>query len=142
MRPIAPPICAPARRTPRSAAAAGQYSGQVATPLFTDRYAPVCSPRLDIRRPKHLAGTVLIHREWGPHASGPRLPSWRRWAEERGAKSVDPEAGVVAADEESAIRAAVAGQGVALASLTLVAAELDAGALVQPLRPRARRVAI
>lgn len=113
----------------------GQYKGQVATPLFTDRYAPVCSPRLDIRRPKHLDGTALIHREWGPHASGPRLPSWRRWVEERGAKSVDPESGVVAADEESAIRAAVAGQGAALASLPLVAAELASGALVQPFGP-------
>ncbi|BBU60568.1 LysR family transcriptional regulator [Methylosinus sp. C49] len=113
----------------------GQYSGQVATPLFTDRYAPVCSPRLDIRRPKHLAGATLIHREWGPHANGPRLASWRRWADERGAKSFDPEVGTVVADEESAIRAAVAGQGVALASLPLVAAELASGALVQPFGP-------
>jgi LysR family transcriptional regulator, glycine cleavage system transcriptional activator len=48
---------------------------------------------------------------------------------------LDPEAGIIFNDESSAIQAAIAGQGVALLSLALVAAELASGALVQPFGP-------
>ena len=113
----------------------GQYPGLVATPLFADRFAPVCSPHIGVRRAKHLPAATLIHCEWGPLAKSPCAPSWRRWAKERGAKNLDPDGGVIFDDEATAIRAAIAGQGVALASLPLVTAELASGALVQPFGP-------
>lgn len=48
---------------------------------------------------------------------------------------LDAEAGITFNDENSAIQAAIAGQGVALLSLALVAAELASGALIQPFGP-------
>jgi LysR family glycine cleavage system transcriptional activator len=47
----------------------------------------------------------------------------------------DTEGGITFNDENSAIQAAIAGQGIALLSLALVAAELASGALVQPFGP-------
>ncbi|MBY6240959.1 LysR substrate-binding domain-containing protein [Methylosinus sp. Sm6] len=107
--------------------AGGDGAGLAALPLYVDRFAPVCSPRVDVRRPRHLATATLIH-----CASS---PSWRRWLEQRGKGRLDPDAGLAFGDPDSAIRAAVAGRGVALASLTLAAPELESGALIQPFGP-------
>jgi len=64
------------------------------------------------------------------------VPSWRAWAVCAGMSRLDAEAGITFNDENSAIQAALAGQGVALLSLALVAAELASGALIQPFGPR------
>lgn len=106
---------------------AADHSGLVATPLLTNSFAPVCSPHIGVRRPRHLATTTLLH--------CPSAPGWRRWLEERGKGRFDPDAGLAFDDEDGAIRAAVAGRGVALASLALVAPELESGALIQPFGP-------
>jgi LysR family glycine cleavage system transcriptional activator len=105
----------------------GEDAGLVATPLFADRFAPVCSPHIDVRRPRHLATATLLH--------CPSAPSWRRWLEERGKGRFDPDSGLTFDDQDGAIRAAVAGRGVALASLALVASERESGALIQPFGP-------
>ncbi|ATQ68722.1 MULTISPECIES: LysR substrate-binding domain-containing protein [Methylosinus] len=98
-----------------------------ATPLPPQRFAPVCSPTLGVRRPRHLATATLLH--------CPSTPSWRQWLEARGKGRFDPESGLRFEDEAALIRAAVAGRGVALARLPLVARELRSEALAQPFGP-------
>jgi LysR family transcriptional regulator, glycine cleavage system transcriptional activator len=113
----------------------GSYPGLVALPLLTDSFAPVCSPHVGLRDAKDLPDAALIHFEWGPAAKKVNVPTWRAWAERAGMSRLDAEAGITFNDENSAIQAAIAGQGVALLSLTLVAAELASGALIQPFGP-------
>ncbi|WP_246683734.1 transcriptional regulator GcvA [Labrys sp. KNU-23] len=113
----------------------GHYAGMIALPLLTDRFAPVCSPRLPVRELADLPSATLLHFDWGPIASTVDVPNWRSWARRAGIEHLDPDSGVSFNDESSAIQAAIAGQGVALLSLSLVADELASGALVQPFGP-------
>lgn len=118
----------------------GRYPGLATVPLFGDSFAPVCSPHLGVRTPKDLAKAPLIHFEWGPAAPIDLLPTWASWmerarTEHSGLNRAVAEGGITFGDESSALLAVVAGQGVALMSRVLVAAELASGALVQPFGP-------
>lgn len=108
----------------------GDYPGLEAEELARDLFAPVCSPALKLSQPAELAGQTLIHFEWRRPARG--NPSWPRWLERAGLGDLRPAASLTFTDESHAIQAAVAGQGVALASLLLVADELRRGTLAQP----------
>lgn len=112
----------------------GTGAGLSRTPLMTDRFAPVASPRLELARPDDLASATLIHFDWQGGLAA-TAPNWRVWAEAAGLERFDASAGVTFNDETSAILAVLAGQGVALLSLVLVEAELSSGALVQPFGP-------
>jgi LysR family glycine cleavage system transcriptional activator len=98
----------------------GVYPGLTAMPLLTDSFAPVASPRLGLKQPEDLRRSTLIHFDWIAEA---RL------------RDIDAEGGIAFNDENSAIQATIAGQGVALLSLALVAPELKAGLLVRPFGP-------
>ncbi|MGN2252688.1 transcriptional regulator GcvA [Frateuria sp. GZRe12] len=111
----------------------GPYPGFVALPLAADQFAPVCSPALRLRRCADLGRWPLLHFEWRHRRAD--NPTWRRWLEQAGMSGVLPESGVVFSDENHAIQAALAGQGVALLSLLLVGPDLRSGALVQPFGP-------
>jgi LysR family glycine cleavage system transcriptional activator len=113
----------------------GRHPGLTAIPLLADRYAPVCSPRLDLQSADDLASVALIHFDWRFASDKRTLPTWRRWASLAGHSAIDPDSGITLNDESAAIQSAIAGQGVALLSLTLVAPELASGALVQPFGP-------
>jgi LysR family glycine cleavage system transcriptional activator len=114
----------------------GEHSpGLMALPLISDQYAPVCSPKLDLRSAEDLAKVALIHFDWRYATNKRTLPTWRLWAVLAGMKSLDPDSGIALNDESAAIQAAVEVQGVSLASLTLVETELASGALVQPFGP-------
>ncbi|MBK8157768.1 MAG: LysR family transcriptional regulator [Rhodospirillaceae bacterium] len=113
----------------------GRYPGLTSLPLLSDSFAPVCSPHLGIGQPSDLRAATLIHFEWGPMATKTSVPTWSAWQERVALPGLDPAAGITFNDENSAIQAAIAGQGVALLSLSLVAAELASGALVQPFGP-------
>lgn len=111
----------------------GRYPGLAVEPLFQDRFAPVCSPHLAPAAKQDLRSVTLVHFEWGPAArDDERAPVWRQWLDRAGISGVDPEAGLSFTDEIHAVQATVAGQGIGLLSLTLVADELASGALVQP----------
>lgn len=111
----------------------GPYPGLVAQPLFTDRFAPVANPRLGVASPDDLAGVPLIRFNW--KRSHPDNPTWERWFEVA-RRSLPRQASQLRfSDEGHAIQAAVAGHGVALVSLALIAEELEAGHLVQPFGP-------
>lgn len=111
----------------------GLYPGLVVEPLFQDRFAPVCSPRLPLGSKDDLRNATLVHFDWGSAArDDERAPVWRHWLERSGVSGIDPEAGLSFTEEIHAVQATVAGQGVGLLSLTLVAEELASGVLVQP----------
>ncbi|WP_211440730.1 transcriptional regulator GcvA [Collimonas humicola] len=111
----------------------GNWPGLVARKLFDDRIAPVCSPRLKVKKPADLFKQTLIHCEW---QNTLRKPStWRAWARHAGLDKLDSRAGMVFSDESHAISAAIAGQGVALLSTSLIEPELRGGVLLQPFGP-------
>lgn len=114
---------------------AGPYPGFDALMLMSDCFAPVCAPRLGISAPEDLTQATLIHTETLPFAPQASVPSWSRFAAEAGLGWLDTSAGLSLNDESSAIQAAIAGQGIALVSLALVAPELAGGMLVQPFGP-------
>lgn len=113
----------------------GRYPGLHTQPLLADHFAPICSPHLGLTRPQDLKTATLLHFEWGPQTTKVSIPSWRAWAEKSGDVAIDTASGITFNDENAAIQAAIAGQGVALLSVALVAAELTSGALVQPFGP-------
>lgn len=111
----------------------GSYAGLTSDPLIADRFAPVCNPTLNLRRVADLRRHNLIHFDW--RIVDAETPTWRRWVEVAQRKDLDPDRGLTFSDEGHAIQAAVAGQGVALLSLVLVASELESGTLIQPFGP-------
>lgn len=113
----------------------GHYPGLTALPLLADRFAPICSPHLGLTAVNDIRQATLIHFEWGPQATKISIPTWRAWKEQARLTGFDPDAGITFNDENSAIQAAIAGQGIALLSLALVTSELASGALVQPFGP-------
>jgi LysR family glycine cleavage system transcriptional activator len=101
-----------------------------AVELCDDAFAPVCSPRLEIKTLADLRRATLIHID-GRRRPLP-LPDWRRWCEKAKARQVDTNSGPHFPDSSLAVQAAIAGQGVAIVSLVLVSDALRAGLLVAP----------
>ncbi|MCP3137118.1 transcriptional regulator GcvA [Pyxidicoccus xibeiensis] len=111
----------------------GAYPGLRSELLLQDRFAPVCSPRLGVRGPADLGRHPLIRFEWRRVQDD--TPTWPRWFASAGRPYRTPGGELLFSDESHAIQAAIAGQGIALVSLVLVAEELSSGALVQPFGP-------
>ena len=111
----------------------GPYPGMVSEPLFADRFAPVASPALGVTGPADLAAFPLIDFKWSRHH--PLNPTWKNWFAAAGLPWLSPRGQLRFSDEGHAIQAAIAGQGIALLSLDLLADELAAGRLVQPFGP-------
>ncbi|MCY1517864.1 Glycine cleavage system transcriptional activator [compost metagenome] len=111
----------------------GPYPGLITQPLFTDRFAPVANPRLGVKTPDDLAHVPLIRFDW--KRAQPENPTWERWFTLAQRSQPRQASQLRFSDEGHAIQAAVAGHGVALVSLALIADELEAGHLVQPFGP-------
>jgi LysR family transcriptional regulator, glycine cleavage system transcriptional activator len=111
----------------------GSFPGLKAEELFRDEFAPVASPHLGLREPGDLRRQTLIHFEW--YRADSETPIWSRWLARAGMRDLEPRAELTFTDESHAIQAAIAGQGVALLDLMLIADELASGALVQPFGP-------
>lgn len=111
----------------------GPYPGLVTQPLFTDRFAPVANPRLGVTSPDDLARVPLIRFDW--KQAHPENPTWERWFAVAQLPQPQQASQLRFSDEGHAIQAAVAGHGIALVSLALIADELAAGHLVQPFGP-------
>jgi LysR family glycine cleavage system transcriptional activator len=78
----------------------------------------------------------VIDFEWtNPH---PDHPTWSNWFQLSGHPLHGSRALLTFSDESHAIQAAIAGQGVALLSLRLLAEDLGAGTLMQPFGPTMR----
>jgi LysR family glycine cleavage system transcriptional activator len=108
----------------------GPYPGAEATALRADSFAPVCSPTLNLSRLSELRRATLLHVE-GRRVPQPS-PTWARWCARAGVTGVKTEAGLRFTDGLHAVQAAIAGQGVVIASLVLVADALGSELLIQP----------
>lgn len=100
--------------------------------LLRCRFAPVCSPRLDLHAPTQLSSLPRLRFEWRQRDR--RTPDWALWFRKAGVAAGDASERMFS-DEAHAIVAAISGQGVLLANLALVAGELRGGTLVQPFGP-------
>lgn len=113
----------------------GKYPGFVVERLFAPAWLPVCSPGLPsperpLRSPADLARHVLIHDETIDDEE--RQPSWREWLAGVGQPLENADHGLRVSNAVLAVEAALAGQGVALALLPLVAMDVAAGRLMIP----------
>jgi LysR family glycine cleavage system transcriptional activator len=111
----------------------GEYPGMQSEKLLQDVFAPVCNPVLRVREVRDLSKQTMIHFEW--RRARRENPTWSRWLKKAGVPDITPKADLILTDESQAIQAALAGHGVALLSLTLVADELARGTLIQPFGP-------
>ncbi|WP_242111793.1 transcriptional regulator GcvA [Luteimonas aquatica] len=111
----------------------GRYPGLHAQPLLPGRFAPVCSPLLALHDTAQLHRHPLLRYAW--HLREADTPDWPRWLREAGLDPTAMTEGPLFSDETHAVQAAIAGQGVVLASLPLVADELAAGRLRVPFGP-------
>ncbi|NMG43105.1 transcriptional regulator GcvA [Aromatoleum toluvorans] len=116
----------------------GHYPGRVVDKLFSPDYVPVCAPALlrgdnALREPADLARHVLIHddtlRDAGP---GIARSGWGLWLERAGVAGVDAKRGPRFANAALALAAVLAGQGVTLASRSLITSRVAEGSLAIP----------
>jgi LysR family glycine cleavage system transcriptional activator len=107
----------------------GNWPGLSVTRLFDHEEVPVCSPaflegRDALKSPSDLNRVRLLHN--GSHQY------WVSWLEFAGITDVDAHQGWVMDDSNVVFRAAIEGQGVALASPRTLETELRDGRLVRP----------
>lgn len=113
----------------------GRYPGLVSECLLAEIAIPVCSPGLaegehPIRVPEDLRHHTLLHVQW--MMENEAAPNWRMWLRAAGVENVPADRGPRFSLENMAVQAAIEGQGVALVSSALVAADLAQGRLVRP----------
>jgi LysR family glycine cleavage system transcriptional activator len=109
----------------------GPWPGVRARPLMDDGLYPVMSPAYHAasgrpRKPADLRGLRLLH-DRDPNAS------WDAWRAAHGPASLDVRRGPRLASSDLVLRAAVQGQGVALARDRLARDDVASGALLRPL---------
>ncbi|WP_332673291.1 transcriptional regulator GcvA [Aromatoleum sp.] len=116
----------------------GDYPGYRVERVFTPDYVPVCAPSLPglaaLTAPRELRRFTLIHDETlHEQVHGGRSRSgWGQWLRRAGVSGVDASRGPRFSNAVLAIDAALAGQGIALASKPLVEARVANGSLVIP----------
>jgi LysR family glycine cleavage system transcriptional activator len=113
----------------------GHYPNLRVDKLFASDYIAVCSPKLlegplALRQPEDVRWHCLIHDD--TIASEKARPSWNEWLRVAGVNGVAANAGPHFSDSGLALAAAVDGLGIALASLSLVSAEIAEGRLISP----------
>ena len=111
---------------------AGPWPGIETVFTRADHFAPVVNPSLGVLAPGDLSRVPLIHFEWRrPDGIN---PDWEMWRQAAGIE-IAPPSHLRFSEETHALQAAIAGQGVALASLLFAEDEIRAGRLVQPFGP-------
>ena len=110
--------------------------GAAGLPLFGEAVQPVCAPSLlrllPLKAPADLARHTLLQVD-GAQGGG-LLLEWQTWLQAVGAARVEPAATVTFSNYDTAVAAAVAGQGVVLGRRPLVDALLKKRALVAPFK--------
>ena len=100
------------------------------TLLHADRFIVVASPSLEIRQPEDLQAVTLFHVE--NRRVPADEPNWENWKTRYGPTGLNIQAGLTFSDETHALQAAVAGQGVVIASELLARDLLQRGVLTAP----------
>ncbi len=116
----------------------GPLDAKQGEPLFGESVLPVCAPSLLARgRPPLKTAADLQHQTLlqidAPRGSGMPL-EWQTWLQAMGAGGLEPAAMLSFTQYDSAVAAAVAGQGVVLGRRPLVDALLRRRALVAPFK--------
>jgi len=105
----------------------GGWAGLHATKLFDEALTPVCTPEyrdlLRLKEPSDLSRATLLRNPWTP---------WARWFRAADLDWPEPAIGPMFDDAPLLLRAALAGQGVALGRQWLAVDEVRAGRLVTP----------
>lgn len=111
-----------------------------AEPMFGELLSPVASPWLcsqaalgqapPLREPADLRGHALLEED--DHRPGTYALSWRRWLTLNGQPQLEPRRWVYLNYTHQQVQGALAGQGIALARLSLVHDQLERGELVEP----------
>ncbi|MGC6387382.1 LysR substrate-binding domain-containing protein [Ewingella sp. S1.OA.A_B6] len=100
------------------------------TLLYEDRFVVVASPTLGLKAVGDLHSATLLHVE---HRHVPaESPDWKHWQQRYGPEELNISRGLHFSDETHALQAAVAGQGVVIASQLLVGDLLQRGILIAP----------
>lgn len=99
----------------------GAYPGLDATPLFQEHFAPVAAPALKAKLDADPRQWPLIHMDWHHKALA---HDWTVWAQAVGIAPADMQSGLHCSDGSHAVQAAIAGHGVALLGISLLAEEL------------------
>ncbi len=106
--------------------------------LFSDEVLPLCSPKLlrdrarPLRAPADLKHHVLLHDDYLPGAPAQAWLEWGNWLAAHGLQDLKPAGDLRFSHYDQLIQAAIAGQGVALGRLPLLAAVLRRKELVAP----------
>ena len=116
----------------------GRFTGEVVTPVISPWLAEQIrqgqAPPLS--KPEHLSQYTLTEEDDDRPSAG--YLSWRHWLEQQGAPDVQPRRWLYLNFTYQQVQSALAGQGVALARLPLVAEQLQRGDLVEPFGPEGR----
>jgi DNA-binding transcriptional LysR family regulator len=113
--------------------------GSDGEPLFEESVQPVCAPQLrrarhPLRRLDDLRHHTLLQVAV-PHVSASGIPlDWQAWLQAVGAASVEPAATLTFTNYDTAVAAAVEGQGLVLGRRPLVDRLLAQGKLVAPFK--------
>lgn len=122
----------------RAPAGAQRLFGEVVTPVISpwlaEQIRTGASPPLS--KPEHIAQYTVTEED--DHRHGSEYLSWGYWLAQQGAPKTQPRRWLYLNYTYQQIQAAMAGQGVALARLPLVAEQLERGDLVEPFGPQGR----
>lgn len=110
----------------------GNAPGLRSIQLLPSLFGIVCAPTVRVDTLTDLARVPLIGFEWFRREA--TTPDWPLWFKRAGIEPVARQ--LHFSDEVHAIQAAIAGQGVALVNLALIAEDLRTGMLRQPFGPR------
>jgi LysR family glycine cleavage system transcriptional activator len=115
----------------------GKYPSFRVHRILAPDYIAVCSPELfrgksPLRQPGDVRFHCLIHDD--TIANEKARPSWEEWLRVAGVSGVDASAGPHFSDSGLALAAAMDGLGIALASQSLVSAEIAEGRLCSPFK--------
>lgn len=112
----------------------GVYAAAESVRLFSCEVFPVCSPQLirskgAIKTPSDLCNRPLLHLDWAPFQRP--WPDWPAWLRAAGVADADPRKGLRFSDHALALQAALAGQGVVLATDVQTRDHLRHGRLIR-----------
>jgi len=107
----------------------GAWPGLTVKKLYAEQLSPVCTPAYashfnNFEKADQLLGAELLHDE--------RWEGWNSWFSAAGINRVAPVSGVNFSDTGLMLESALAGHGVALASLPLARYSIESGHLIQP----------
>ena len=108
--------------------------------LFDDKVFPACSPNLasgptSLHTLEDLSGVPLIHWDLSPlpwAKETQRWFTWKNWLKQAGRSHRSTDKGLYFSEYSQAVQAAIAGQGVLLASWPILRNPIDTGHLVAP----------